>query len=141
MILIFVGCASKKDAATNSQDAESSTMSYDLEKAEMNLSLSARMFINDLNRQSFKKHNENYYLPEDFIKKYGINKSSHGYSIGGFAKINEKFNEAALRSLNIEVNSSSGDIVTLEIPLKSLGRFLKYNGIDYFELNQRIDYE
>ena len=82
---------------------------------------------------------DNYVPSKELIEKYNLRKLNGVYTISGFIKINNEFNENDLAQLNIKANSKIGEIMTVIIPLNSIEMFLKINGVKYFEISQKVE--
>ncbi len=107
--------------------------------SKMKLSLYTKQFIREIKSMDNNKKIDEKKLSDEFIKKYGIIKRNNHFFIGGFAKINKSFDSQDLKNMDIKINSKSGNIITLEIPINSLNTLLQYEGINYFEINQKVE--
>lgn len=132
-IIIFIQCGQLKHYKVDSKpDKTNDTMS-----TTMKLSLHTKQFIKEIESTN-KKFDESDFSDE-FKKKYGIIIQNNQFFIGGLAKVNNNYNSHHLKNMNVKVNSKSGNIITLDIPLSSLKAFFKYDGVSYFEINQKVD--
>ncbi len=132
-IIIFIQCGQiKHNIAHRKTDKTNDTIS-----TSMKLSLHTKQFIKEI--ESTNKNFDEFDFSDEFKKKYGIIKRNNQFFIGGFAKVNNHYNFLDLDNMNIKVNSKSGNIITLDIPLNSLDTFLKYDGVSYFEINQKVN--
>jgi len=101
----------------------------------MKLSLQTKQFVKEMKSIDIDESN----ISDEIISKYGIVTRNNQYFITGLAKVNERFDLQELKNMNININSKSGNIITLEIPLNDLDIFLKYKGVNYFEISQKVE--
>ncbi len=81
---------------------------------------------------------ENAQLSEKFIEAYNVRELDNDYSISGFIKMNEDFDSKDLEQIDVALRQPTGAITTVQVPLKSLGQFLKIPGIEYFEISEKV---
>jgi hypothetical protein len=89
--------------------------------------------------KSFLVAPENFVPSEKLINKYSIKKVNGTYTISGFIKINDSYQEKELTQLNIKTGSAVSNIVTVIITLESIDSFLLINGINYFEIGEKVE--
>ena len=102
------------------------------------LAPSTQLFVNDLitalgdgELASFKPTNELY-------QKHQMSASNDTVRIGGFINIGSSFDHEKCRSLNIQLAQQTDKVCTVQVPLISLPAFLQLDGIEYFQLTEKI---
>ena len=103
------------------------------------LSLQTKLFLSDLEKERKGKNLKDFEPTSALIEKYQIKKIQDAYSISGFIKINDDFNESDLKSLNIKINSTLNKTMTIIIPISTIHDFLELNGINYFEIATKVN--
>jgi len=131
---VLFSCSSTKQNSKEKKVANSNSIEY-----KFDMSLHTKLFLQELEKEKNEKETENFIPSEKLIEKYSIKKINDLYTINGFIKANENFNENDLSSLNIQTNSKVGEIVTVTIPLNSIDNFLTLNGVKYFEINKKVE--
>ena len=136
LIILLFGCRTAEIVKTNSDNAKVMNGSFNTKIA---LSLETRIFIEELNSEKLMTKKDAYSPSESLIKKYGLEKYNKGYKINGIVKVGEEFIQNEFNNLDIVMNATSNSIYTISIPLISLDKFLKINGIEYFEIAMKIE--
>jgi hypothetical protein len=139
MLITIFSCGNKNLMSTTKTIEKSDKKNDTIINSKMKLSLYTKQFIREIKSMNNNKKIDEKKLSDEFIKKHGIIKRNNHFFIGGFVKINESFDSQDLKNMNIKINSKSGNIITLEIPINSLNALLKYEGINYFEINQKVE--
>ena len=120
--------------------SESKTQEDNLIAKASNFKLSpqTKLFIQDL-RQEIKNEDKSTFKPSSELQnKYNLKKLNNVFYVNGFIKATNNYDKDVFSLLNINVNSSKGGIKTISIPIKSIPKFLKTDGIEYFEISQQV---
>jgi len=132
--IILVNCSTTKHYKTEKKASKSIPIEY-----KFDLSLQTILFLQELETERESKANSNFIPSNKLIDKYNIKKLNDIYTISGFIKTKDGYNENNLTQLNIKTNSKVGNIITIIIPISSIDTFLTLDGISYFEINKRVD--
>lgn len=99
------------------------------------------MLIQDINKELSDNNIsiENYNPTKTIIEKYNILLYNEEYFIQGFIKTNDQLNHNNFIKLNISTGVMMGDKATIRIPIKSFFQFLNITGVEYFEMNPKVE--
>jgi hypothetical protein len=133
-LLLLVSCISTKQPNSISQ-TENSNLS-----ARFSISARTRQFLSNLNKELI--HDQcgikEFKLSEKLLNDFAIRKQGDTYLISGFIKTNEDFDKPFLEKTGITFGQQAGQICTVNIPLQCLSVFLDHEGIEYFEISEKI---
>jgi hypothetical protein len=105
------------------------------QKSTAATSLQVNQLLQDLASENYKKNG--YQPSESIMAKYGIQKLSNTYYVGGMMSANEKLKDSDLKSLGIIVGTSAGGVSTVQVPIQNLDKFLNIEGIESFDLGKK----
>jgi len=133
----FLSCNETKQAVkTNNENI----MQTEIFQTTYNISARTKMFLSELENEISKagKSIESFKPSEKLIESHNIRKQDDDYFISGFVKTNELFYRNSFEQINITFGQDTGNIITVQIPFKSLSQFLKGEGIEYFEISEKV---
>jgi len=76
---------------------------------------------------------------QQLIEKYSLVERKDGVFVSSFIVVANKFEELKFRDLNIQINSTVGNINTAMIPLENLERLFSIEGVEYVEIGQKVE--
>jgi len=134
-ILVISSCTTSKEVANKSQSLENEEIT-----SLFPVSASTKRFLYDFNNELKKSKVEiNSFEPSlKLIDSYSLRKINEEYCISGFIKVNESFLKTNLESKGVTFGSTSGKIITINVPLVYLEDFLKEDTIQYFEISSKV---
>lgn len=132
--IAIIACSASKKSRSKKEEAKQSSV-----ENKFDLSMHTKSFLVALEKERAGKSTENFVPSEKLINTYDIKKLNGTYTISGFIKINDSYQEKALTQLNIKTGSAVSNIVTVVIPLESINSFLLISGIDYFEIGEKVE--
>ncbi len=138
--ILLISCSSKMNTKKDKTEAKSSQTEYNT-KYKFDLSLHTKLFLQDLKKELAEKEITEFEPSSKLKTKYSITENGGEYRISGFIKTNNQYNKADLVALEININSSVGNIITVSIPLKSIYKFLELDGIKYFEISKKVEFK
>ena len=108
--------------------------------AIFNVSAKTRQLIKDIQDElTQQKVNIKKYLPsKSIIEKYDILKIGSIYHISGIMITKENFIKSTLDDISVKVGSQSGKFTTVQIPVNNFDLFLKNEGIEYFQVTEKV---
>jgi len=134
LAVVVLSCSTAKKSTKNNKVAEASSTEY-----KFDLSLQTKMFLQEYENEKEGKNVEDFIPSQKLIDKYNIKVLDNIYTISGFIKVNNEYAEDKLTQLNINPASKVDNIVTVIIPLDTIDKFLIINGIDYFEISEKVE--
>lgn len=130
----FCCCNSKK----NIQQTTDTTNTRDMDnQAAFEVSAHTKLFQSELKKVTANANIES--LPDEFVKKYNLQKMEGRYFVQGFIQANEDLKAQSLTELGIKSGPSAGKMQTVNIPLHQFDQFLGLNGINYFQLSESLN--
>lgn len=79
------------------------------------------------------------YIPSDkLIEEYGLRQINDVYTISGFVKTTDAFEESQFEAKGVNFGSKAGEIRTISLPLSFLPDFLQSKAISYFEISNKV---
>lgn len=130
----IIACSATKKSSSKKDEPKQSSV-----ENKFDLSMYTKSFLVALEKERAGKSTENFVPSEKLINKYSIKKVNGTYTISGFIKINDSYQEKELTQLNIKTGSAVSNIVTVIITLESIDSFLLINGINYFEIGEKVE--
>lgn len=108
--------------------------------AIFNVSAKTRQLIKDIQDElTQQKVNIKKYLPsKSIIEKYDILKIGSIYHISGIMITKKNFIKSTLDDISVKVGSQSGKFTTVQIPVNNFDLFLKNEGIEYFQVTEKV---
>lgn len=107
-------------------------------KTNFPVSANTEIFLHDL-KEEMEQSNTNEFVPStQLLKRFQLQKIRDQYFIHGFIKTDSSFNGELLKRSGATVQSTSGNIKTILVNLRSLPDFLKQPGITYFEIGNKL---
>jgi hypothetical protein len=133
---VFFSCKSTKKIVTKNDKIIVSNSNQSIS----NISSKTKQFLNEFEKE-LKESNKNIktFTPtKRLIDEYSIKKIDNEYFISGFIKTNENFDKKVFENSEVKFGQSSGQIITVNVPLYFLTDFLKMAGIEYFEMSEKV---
>ena len=144
LIVVFI-YAFLIHSCSNSKEVSNQKKNQSLSKEEISasyaISTSTKRFILDLNNElEENKVGVKFFEPSrKLIASYSLIKINQEYCISGFIKVNPTFIKTELEEKGVLFGSTSGQIVTVNVPLSSLQYFLNNQSIQYFEISSKVE--
>lgn len=104
------------------------------------VSTKTRQLIKDIQDElTEQKTTIKRYTPsKNIIEKYDILKIENVYHISGMMMTKENFSKSTLDDISVKTGSQSGKFTTVQIPMNNFDLFLKNNGIEYFQVTEKV---
>lgn len=136
--LVLHSCIGSKELLNEKQKE---SLSKEEISATYPISTSTKCFILDLDKElKENKVNVKFFEPSrKLIESYSLIKINQEYCISGFIKVNPTFIKTELEKKGVLFGSTSGQIVTVNVPLSSLQDFLSNQSIQYFEISSKVE--
>ena len=132
ILLFLFNCSPLKNSKKDKAIAKPVKTNY-----KFKLSSQSKLFFQDLKKELAGEDFDKYSPSSKIQKNYNLIEREGGFVISGFITTDSTFNKKDLFDIKIQLNSSSQNISTIVIPLKSVFKFLEIDGIQYFELTQK----
>lgn len=129
----LLACSTTRKDTAKKEVAKSNSIEY-----KFDLSLQTKMFLQKFNNEKTGDDIEAFIPSKELVDKYNIIILDDIYTISGFIKINNDYDQDYLTQINIKPGSKVDNIITVIIPLSSIDNFLTLNGIDYFEISEKV---
>lgn len=133
-VLCLLSCNSKKSVQQTNDTTNTRTMQ---DQPAFEVSTQTKRFQAELLKVTANSDLEN--LPEEFTKKYNLQKIDGQLYVQGFIQTNEDFKANSLSELGIKSGPTTGNMQTVSIPLDQFSQFLGISGIQYFQLSEAIN--
>jgi hypothetical protein len=104
------------------------------------VSAKTRQLIKDIQDElTEQKTSIQKYTPsKSIIEKYDILKIEDVYHISGMMMIKENFIKSTLDDISVKTGSQSGKFTTVQIPANKFDLFLQNEGIEYFQVTEKV---
>lgn len=135
ILLILTSSCITSDNKAQKDDSVAKPSNF---SSNFKLSPQTKLFIQDLRQEIENEDKTTFKSSSKLQNKYNLRKLNNVFYVNGFIKVNNNYDEDVLSKLNINVNSSKGEIKTISIPIKSIPKFLRTDGIEYFEISQQV---
>jgi len=134
LAVVILSCSTTKKSTKNNKADNSSSIEY-----KFDLSLQTKLFLQEFENEKLEKSTDSFVPSQNLIDKYNIKIVEDLHTISGFIKVNSDYNEEELNRINIKTGSQSNNIITVIIPMGSIDKFLILNGVEYFEIGQKVE--
>ncbi len=134
LAISLLACSATKKNSSNKKEQQLKPTEY-----KFGMSLHTKLFLADYNKEKSEFINKEYLPSDNLINNYSLKKIDNEYTVSGFIKTNSDFQKEDLVPLNIKNGSDVNKIITVIIPLSSVDDFLKLDGINYFEIGEKVE--
>jgi len=135
-IMSNYSCSGTKKTINETEMNQSTTVLT----ANIDVSAKTRQLIKDIQDELTEQKNSiNKYVPsKKIIDKYNIIQIENSFHISGMMMTNETFENSSLIEIGVKTGSQSGKFTTVQIPVNNFDLFLKNEGIEYFQVTEKV---
>jgi len=142
-LLTGYGCTTTKNASKRQPDQVEQTM----DEKETNtwptsfgISPRTKIFLKQMKAEMEATAStiESYIPSDKLVEEYGLRQINDTYTISGFIKTTDAFEESQFEAKGVNLGSKAGEIRTISLPISFLPEFLQSKTISYFEISNKI---
>ncbi|MDY0076154.1 MAG: hypothetical protein RBR87_02675 [Bacteroidales bacterium] len=142
-LLTGYGCTTTKNASKKQPDQVGQTMKENETNtwpASFGISPRTKIFLNQIKAEidATASTIESYIPSDKLIEEYGLRQINDVYTISGFVKTTDAFEESQLEAKGVNFGSKAGEIRTISLPISFLPEFLQSKTISYFEISNKV---